>query len=168
LAIFELDQSPTQRLKIASLEKVGIDVAHVHFVPVDFSQEQVFDKLNTAGYDPGKKTLFLWEGVTLYLTETDVRKTMQEIRENAAEGSVVIADLYAERFVKTGRKGGKGRKALEYTGEGFDFGLPFSEAFEATLSDFLRSEKMDPGESFFLGKRNKKGPFAVVAEFSVR
>jgi methyltransferase (TIGR00027 family) len=168
LAIFELDQSPTQQLKIASLERADIDAAHVCFVQVDFSQEQAFEKLKAAGYDPRKKTLFLWEGVTLYLAEKDVRKTMRDIRDNAAEGSVVVADFYSEQFVKMGKKGSLGGKALDYTGEGLGFGLNFADGFEETLRNFLQSENMEPGATFFMGRTRKKGPFMVVAEFSVQ
>ena len=168
MAIFELDQPSTQRLKIAGLEKADIDAAHARFVPVDFSKEQAFDKLRAAGYDPRKKTLFLWEGVTLYLTEADVKKTMRDIRENSGERSVVVADFYSERFINLAKKGSVGGKALDYTGEGFGFGLDLADSFEDRLGNFLRSEAMEPGESFFLGKTGKKGPFVVVAEFSVQ
>ncbi len=168
LAVFELDQPPTQRLKTASLEKAGIDAARVRFVQADFSEEQAFEKLKSVGYDPRAKTLFLWEGVTLYLAETDVRKTMRDIRENAAEGSVVVADFYSEQFVKMGKKGSLGGKALDYTGEGFGFGLDFADGFEETLRNFIQSENMEPGETFFMGRTRKKGPFMVVAEFSVQ
>jgi len=167
LAIFELDQPATQRLKVAGLAKAGIDAAGVRFVPADFSQGQVFQNLKEAGYDPKKKTLFLWEGVTLYLEESDVRKTLRDIRENSAEGSVVVADFYSESFVELGKKHAAGRKALEYTGEGFGFGLDFAGGFEETLRDFLESEQMMPGETCFLGRTRKKGPFAVVVGFTV-
>ena len=167
LAIFELDQPATQRLKVSGLDKAGLDVSHVRFVQVDFSQGQAFDELKAAGYDPMKKTLFLWEGVTLYLAESDVRKTLRDIRENAAAGSVVVADFYSEKFVELGKKNAAGRKALEYTGEGFGFGLDFAGGFDETLRDFLRSENMPVGETRFLGRTRKKGPYAVVVEFTV-
>ena len=52
-------------------------------------------------YDPGRKTVFLWEGVTLYLGEDDVRKTLRGVREHAAPGSVLVADVYGERMFRT-------------------------------------------------------------------
>ena len=166
---FELDQVETQGLKISNLEKAGINAGHVKFVQVDFSQERAFDKLKEAGYDPTKKTLFLWEGVTLYLNEQDVRKTMQDIHDNAASGSVVIADFYAERFTK-GKSvpGGEAAlKTLEYTNEGLSFGLPFNTAYEATLRNFIESEQLVSGDTYFMGRTHKDGPYMVVAAFSV-
>ena len=166
LAFFEVDQPTMQELKVASLHAAGIDTSHVTFVQADFSKESVFEKLRTAGYDPTKKTLFLWEGVTHYLSEVDVRKTLQDIKGHTAPGSVVLADFYAERFIRMG-SGYLGRKLLEYTNEGVDFGLPFANDFEDTLKDFINSEGMKQGESYFLGRSSAKGPFMVVAELCV-
>lgn len=166
LALFELDQARTQELKVVSLGKAGIDAAHVTFVPVDFRREDAFEKLRKAGYDPAKKTLFLWEGVTLYLAEEDVRRTLRDVRKHAAPGSLVVADFYAERFIRMG-SGSLTKKMLEYTDEALGFGLPFATDFEKVLQRFLESEEMKPGETFFFGSAGKKGPFMVVAEFGV-
>ena len=165
-AIFELDQARNQELKIASLDRAGIDAAHVTFVPVDFSRDDTFEKLRAAGYDPTKKTLFLWEGVTLYLTEEDVRKTLRDVREHAPPGSVVVADFYAERFIRMG-SGSLAKKTLEYTDETLGFGLPFETDYEQNLQGFVSGEGMSVGETFFLGSSGKKGPFMVVAELGV-
>ena len=166
LAFFELDQPATQELKIAGLHAAGIDTSHVSFVRVDFSQESIFEQLRASGYDPSKRTLFLWEGVTLYLDEKDVRKTLSDIRAHAAPGSVVVADFYGERMIRVG-SGTLGRKSLEYTNEGFSFGLPFATDYREVLERFLGSEGMKPGESRFMGSSNAKGPFMVVAEIGV-
>lgn len=165
LASFELDQDSTQRLKVASLEAAGIDAAHVTFIAVDFRYEDAFEKLRVAGYDPTKKTLFLWEGVTLYLAEEHVRRTLRAVREHSAPGSIVVADIYGERFLQLG--GRMGRKTLDYTGEALSFGLPFATEHEEELRLFLESEHMTQGETYFMGRTNKKGPFMVVAELGV-
>ncbi|MEM8860246.1 MAG: class I SAM-dependent methyltransferase, partial [Chloroflexota bacterium] len=80
---FELDQEKTQNLKIEQLKHADIDADHVTFVTVDFQTESWSDKLKAAGYDPSKKTIFLWEGVTLYISEQDVRHTLRELKVNA-------------------------------------------------------------------------------------
>ena len=166
LAIFELDRGPTQELKVASLDRAGIDAAHVTFVTVDFSRADTFEKLRAAGYDPTKKTLFLWEGVTLYLAEEDVRRTLRDVMEHAPPGSVVVADFYSERFIRLG-SGPLSKKTLEYTDEALGFGLPFTTDHDQILQRLLETEGMTPGKTFFMGSAGKKGPFMVVAEFSV-
>lgn len=165
-AVFELDQTHNQELKVTSLGNAGIDAAHVTFVPVDFSRDDIFEKLQAAGYDTAKKTIFLWEGVTLYLAEEDVRKTLRDVREHAAPGSVVVADFYAERSIRMG-SGSVVKKTLEYTDETLGFGLPFETDHEQALQRFVNSEGLTVGETTFLGSSGKKGPFMVVAELRV-
>lgn len=166
LTFFELDRATTQELKIASIGAAGIDSSHVSFVQVDFSREYAFEKLHASGCDLSKKTIFLWEGVTLYLSEADVRKTLQDIRTQAAPGSVVVADFYGERMIRAG-KSAAGKKALEYTNEGFGFGLPFATDYENALEEFLDSEGLKLIQPYFMGRTSAKGPFMVVAEFGV-
>ena len=100
LALFELDQAKTQRLKRKYLAKAGIDASHVHFAEVDFATEHWYEALEAVGYDPTKKSIFLWEGVTLYLAEKYVRKTIQEVKAHTGPGSTLVCDLYAKKFVE--------------------------------------------------------------------
>ncbi|MCY4510098.1 MAG: hypothetical protein OXG35_24525, partial [Acidobacteria bacterium] len=81
-------------------------------------------------------------------------------------GSVLVADVYAERFLRLAR-GKAVRKTLDYTDEGMAFGLGFGTHWEGTLRDFLESEGLTLGEAYFMGRANPKGPFTVVAEFVV-
>ena len=166
VALFEVDQTGMQRHKRESLIKAGISSEHVRFVEVDFSKENAFTKLLESGYDPGRKTLFLWEGVTLYLSEADVRKTMRDVRGNAPAGSVLLADIYADRIIERFRRGATG-KALEYAEEGVEFSLDFASDHEEKLSAFVESESMTTGETFFLGSKNVKGPFVAVVEMRI-
>lgn len=164
--IFELDQEGTQRLKKESLEKAGVSAKHVTFVSVDFQKDDSFQKLLSAGYDVSKKTLFLWEGVTLYLQEEDVRRALRDMKAQSAPGSVIVVDLYADRLVQIGKKAA-GKRTLEYTGETFGFSLPFESDYEQRLKSFLESEDLQIGQTHFMGRSSKKGPFMVVAEVLV-
>ena len=112
-----------------------------------------------------KKTLFLWEGVTLYLAEEDVRGMLRDIRSYAGPGSVVVADVYGERMLQWVTP--RARKVLEYTNETLGFTLPFATDAPQILRGFLESEGMTQGETYFMGEANKKGPFMVVVEFRV-
>jgi methyltransferase (TIGR00027 family) len=166
LDFFELDQEATQRLKIESLAQAGIASDHVTFVTVDFSRDETFGKLRESGYDPSKKTLFLWEGVTPYLAEEDVRKTLRDIRDNAAAGSAIVTDLYGSRVVDYASRWSS-RKTLEYTGEEWLFGLAFDGAFEEELRRFVESEGLTVAEAVFLGTNNPRGPLLALVELLV-
>ncbi len=167
VACFELDQAQTQRLKISCLSKGGIDADHVTFVEVDFAQEDAFERLEAAGYDPSKKTLFLWEGVTLYLSEQDVRKTLRDVRDHSGAGSVLVADIYGDRFIQVVARGAMAKKTLEFTDEGLSFGLPFEADHGQSLGRLLESEGLTQGETYFMGTTHEKGPYMVVVECTV-
>lgn len=166
VACFEVDHPRVQSLKRSRLSEAGIETQGVTFVPVDFSRDDAFEKLAAAGCGPGRKTAFLWEGVTLYLSEDDVRRTLRGVREQSAPGSVLVADVYAERFLRLAR-GKAVRKTLDYTDEGFAFGLDLGGDWERTLRSFVESEGLHLGQAHFMGRAHGKGPFTVVAEFIV-
>jgi methyltransferase (TIGR00027 family) len=163
LTFFETDQKNVQQHKRRQLAKAEIHAGHVRFVAVDFSTENAFDKMTDAGFERSRKTLFLWEGVSLYLSESDVRKTMQDVRTHAATGSVLLVDIYADRFVNIGKRSVV-KKTLDYTDEGLGFSLPLAADYEEVLLEFVESESMSVGETYFMGSSSDKGPFMVVAE----
>ena len=169
LKMFELDQVTTQQLKRAYLQKAGIDTAHVTFVESDFSQENWFSALIEAGYDASKRTIFLWEGVTLYLGGTAVRNTLRTVKANAAAGSFIVADMYAKRFV-TGEYDPRIKATLpilDMTEEQLSFGLGMTGDYQQALESFVASEGLTVGETYFMGHKTKKGTWMLVAELIV-
>ncbi|TDI58925.1 MAG: SAM-dependent methyltransferase [Alphaproteobacteria bacterium] len=163
LSMFELDQSATQRMKRQRLEQAHIPSDHVRFIEVDFSDARWIDGLVDAGFNPSLKTVFLWEGVTLYLDQEDVINTLAAVKSVAAPGSALLVDIYAESFLKLAKKGAMA-KTLDATGESLGFGLDFATAHQLALDSFLQSQNLQPGASMFMGSNGKKGPFVVIAE----
>jgi methyltransferase (TIGR00027 family) len=91
--IFDLDIHATQRYKREVLERKKIaPPAELVFAPIDFNKQPLADVLSEAGYQEGQQTLFLWEGVTMYLEADAVDGTLAFIRSSAAEGSIVVFD----------------------------------------------------------------------------
>ena len=89
--VFEVDSPRTQMVKRETLKKAGIDSSGVRFVPADFETEDWLACLTAAGFDPGERTLFLWEGVTMYLDREAVEDTLRKIA-STARGSAVTFD----------------------------------------------------------------------------
>ncbi|MCP5036005.1 MAG: class I SAM-dependent methyltransferase [Rhodobacteraceae bacterium] len=162
---YELDQPNVQKHKRTALLNAEIDSDHVRFVSVDFNTQNAIEQLVITGFAPSKKTLFLLEGVTLYLTEDDVRKTIREVRDYAPAGSILLADFYADRFIDISKPKAV-QKTLDYTNERLGFGLPLATGYEQVLRDFVESENMSLGEAHFMGSSNDNGPFMVVAELN--
>src|SRR5215204_3821189 len=67
--VFEIDHPATQQIKQDRLQKV-IDPLpdHVTFIPVDFDTDTLAERLLASSYNEQGKTLFIWQGVTMYLT----------------------------------------------------------------------------------------------------
>ncbi|MEM7331989.1 MAG: class I SAM-dependent methyltransferase, partial [Chloroflexota bacterium] len=169
MQIFELDQATTQKLKRQYIKEAGIDDSHVDFVEVDFSQKDWLSTLESVGYRANKRTIFLWEGVTLYLGETSVRETLRQVKANAASGSIIIADFYAKSFVM-GEYSAALKPALpllDVTNEQFAFGLDMANDYKKTLNEFVTSEGFSLGKTHFFGHKTEKGTWMVVAELQV-
>jgi methyltransferase (TIGR00027 family) len=94
--IFELDAEPTQRRKRECLEHAQIQIpARVTFVPVDFETDDLGATLLQAGFEAGKQSLFVWEGVTYYLSAEAVDHMLAFVRRNSAAGSSIAFDYAA-------------------------------------------------------------------------
>lgn len=166
MAMFELDKSALQRSKRTALTRAKLKADHVHFVEVNFSDANWIEALTASAYDPSLKTIFLWEGVTLYLTEAEVRDTLAAIKANTTPGSIVALDLYGKRLLDIGKKGA-GARALEATRERFQFGLDFAADPDAVLLAFVASAGYRLGQQYFIGSSHKSGPYMVVAELGL-
>ncbi len=118
IKIFEVDAKPTQEYKISLLHKFGIEISkNITYVAVDFEKDQLFKKMYENGYSPQEKTLFIWEGVTFYLSETTVIEMLKKIRENTIVGSKVCFDFQTitnkNDLIKTGIKEEKIKFGIE-------------------------------------------------------
>jgi methyltransferase (TIGR00027 family) len=91
--IFDLDIHATQCYKreVLGRKKIALP-AELVFAPIDFNKQRLADVLAQAGYREGHQTLFLWEGVTMYLEAEAVDGTLAFIHSSAAEGSIVVFD----------------------------------------------------------------------------
>jgi|SRR5665213_1020390 len=92
--VFEVDYRSTQQFKKRRVEEVlGAAPANVVFVEIDFQRDKLEDLLRAAGYRPGEKTFFIWEGVSMYLPESAVRETLRTVAALAPEGSSLTMDF---------------------------------------------------------------------------
>jgi methyltransferase (TIGR00027 family) len=95
-AVFELDVHATIQQKKQVLKQANIPLpANVTFVSIDFNTDTLADVLFKAGYKKNKRTLFIWEGVTFYITRDALDTTLNFIKSDSAPGSVVCFDYIA-------------------------------------------------------------------------
>jgi methyltransferase (TIGR00027 family) len=94
---FEVDHPATQRDKLARLKRLGIAAAGVRFVEADFTRDPVAARLREAGLDPGEPSLFLLEGIAVYLEPAVLENVLDQFREVAAPGSQLAISVSTSR-----------------------------------------------------------------------
>jgi len=125
---FEIDLPAMIREKKRRLKEIfGKVPEYVAYVPIDFNTQNIPDALKKAGYDRDKKTFFIWEGVTMYISAEAVEDTLAFIAASAP-GSSVIFDYMPLGAVQGDFKKYPDARGLSfwvaYRGEPFIFGIP--------------------------------------------
>ncbi len=170
---FEVDHPATQPDKLAKLQAIfGKVPEHVCFVPIDFNTQTLEERLLASGYEPQLKTLFIWQGVTMYLTVRAVEATLAFVANHSGPGSAIVFD-YVYQAVLDGRQKhseiSNMRRYRFMSGEGLTFGIAegAAETFlkergfrqvEDVNADFLKA-------AYFAGKnagRKVAGGYGIV------
>ena len=91
--IYELDIQPTQQRKRELLKQAEVSIPdQVTFVPINFNADKIEEVLSAAGFDKNKRTLFIWEGVTYYLSAEAVSETLHSVKLSSPPGSILCFD----------------------------------------------------------------------------
>ncbi len=134
--IFELDALPTQQRKQEVLRGANIPIPpQLTFVSIDFNTNALADVLLPAGFDKHARALFVWEGVTYYLTARVVDETLSGIRSIAHAGSSLCFDYAAlskEALKEEGVQQVRTILRSEHASEPTRFGIP-----AGTIESFL-------------------------------
>lgn len=152
-SIFELDVPTTQNAKLTQLEKRNISIPkNINFIAINFNKESFIDKLVQSGFEKNKKTLFLLEGILMYLDSDSVKETFQMISDNTIKGSEIIFDFVYSSVLKQEHRyyGEKDiAKYVQNTGEGWTFGIGeeelelFLEEYSLKLKDRIDSKALE-------------------------
>ena len=101
--VFEVDHPATQGHKQATLSRLGV-ASPAHYVTWDFETnplDELGDALVAAGHAPGRPTLTIWEGVTMYLTEAAIDASLRAIADWSAAGSVLAMNYFPKERLTT-------------------------------------------------------------------
>ncbi len=107
--IYEVDTSATQKLKRQILQDNALEIhPNVLYVTADFEQDEWFQGLYDAGYQSSLQTLYIWEGVTFYLTPESVDSMLSLLRQHSLTKSILSFDYQhrdnATTLIDTGLK----------------------------------------------------------------
>jgi methyltransferase (TIGR00027 family) len=160
--IFELDASITQRDKLNAFKEKNIMIPeNLIYVPINFNQDSLADKLAGVGFEENCRSLFLLEGVTMYLSDDAVDRTFTFIRNVAGEGSWIVFDyIYAGVLRQENKYYGEKDifKTVAKAGEAWSFALEEGEIetlldkYGFTLKDHSNAQALE--EQYF---KNQEG-----------
>jgi methyltransferase (TIGR00027 family) len=88
--VFEVDHPDSQREKMARAAALPRVAREVRFVAVDFTRDDLDQRLAAAGHDPTQPSTWIWEGVVMYLTRAEIEATLAVVARRSAAGSRLI------------------------------------------------------------------------------
>ena len=146
LHVFEVDHPDTQAWKRQRLTEADITSPDsLTFVPVDFEKQTLATGLAASNFVRDEPTIFIWLGVTMYLTTEAIRTTLNFIAEQARPVQVV-ADYMSPISTAAPENRAAFEKAADLIAE---LGEPFLSYF--TVDEFeneLRAAGFDVIEDF--------------------
>jgi methyltransferase (TIGR00027 family) len=130
--IFELDAPATQKAKINQYRKRQLDIpSNLVFVAIDIDRELLAARLEAAGFQKNRRSLFILEGLLMYLEPESVHQTFQVIGQYAGAGSRVVFDYLQASVLRPENTPLYGQskitRAVRQAGEQWRFGIEPAE-----------------------------------------
>ena len=95
-AFFELDHPATQQAKRLALTKLG-SADNLTLIPVDLTKQSIFEVLRGSSFSLDRSTLFIAEGITMYLDETEIERFFKQIRSCTRNGNSHLLFTYMNK-----------------------------------------------------------------------
>lgn len=134
--IFELDHPDTLGWKKAKLHAVMPKLPdNVRYVKINFMKERLSEELLRAGFECSRPAVFLWEGVTNYLTAATVDAVLRYVASCCPGGQIIFTYVHSGILDGSVRFDGGDRllRDVARLGERWTFGLSPDQ-----LAEFLR------------------------------
>jgi methyltransferase (TIGR00027 family) len=137
--LFELDVPHTQQAKVGQYKNRRLSIpANLTFITIDFDKESLPEKLDEAGFRKNQRSLFILEGLLMYLQPESVQATFHTIQAYAGNHSRVAFDhIYASVLRREGLYYGEAdiMNMVSKADEGWHFGIE-KGAIEEFLAEF--------------------------------
>jgi methyltransferase (TIGR00027 family) len=105
--VFEIDHPATQAFKRARVAALSPTAREVRFGAIDFQTDSLESCLAGAGQRPDVGTLWIWEGVVMYLRREVVQTTLRTVSKRSAFGSRLVISYITDNRAA-------GRRALRW------------------------------------------------------
>ncbi len=93
--VFEVDHPSTQAYKRRRVAGLPALAREVRFVESDFEHGALATSLANAGHDAARPSVFVWEGVTMYLSRAAIESTLACVEARSVGGSTLVATYLA-------------------------------------------------------------------------
>lgn len=142
VSVFEVDHPVSSRRKRERVVRIfGAVPDHVSLVEVDFTSDDLAERLAAHGHDSAEPTLFNWSGVVPYLTEEAVDSVLTYVATHSSPLTSIVFDYIYSEMIEGTREyfGAKelGERTAR-TGEPLRFGIP-----EGEVEGFLRDRGLE-------------------------
>ena len=131
IKVLEIDHPATQSIKIEKITEIfGSLPDYVTYIPIDLELNNFGQQLLESGYNKSLKTLFIMEGLLMYLSPEMVDKILSFTVHNSGKGSAIIFDYIPLSVVDGTCKleaGQNWRNGVMAVGEPFLFGIKDGE-----------------------------------------
>lgn len=142
--VFELDHPATQRYKRDCVAG-KTPPTDIRYIAVDFEKERFIEKLHSAGFQPRDRSIWIWEGVTMYLPLAAVNDTLAQLTLLAAKESLLAMTYRVPDRLPFGALGRAAIPALfAAAGEPLKSTLEPSELASALAPDWEVTYDEDP------------------------
>lgn len=148
--VLEVDHPASLESKRARLRRLlGGEPEHVRFAAVDFNRDDLDNALAAAGHERSACTLVIWSGVSMYLPEEGVAKTLSWVASHEDPAASIVFDAAWAGAIDGSRDyfGARELRAqVTDLNEPLRWGIPKGRV-EETLGRFgLRPERVVSGE----------------------
>lgn len=164
IKVFEIDHPATQKVKIEKIKEIFNSLPdHVTYIPLNLEVDKLSQRILESKYDSSKKTLFIMEGLLMYISPEIVDEILFFIVRNSGNGSTILFD-YIPLSVVDGtcelEAGQNWQKGVTDAGEPFKFGINegSTESF-LTQRGFMKIRNMtseDYKKAYFHGKNEDR------------
>jgi methyltransferase (TIGR00027 family) len=102
--VFEVDHPSTSSYKQRRAAALPLRARALHRVTVDFERDDLALRLAECGHDETRPTMWIWEGVTMYLTPEAVGGTLGAVAGRSAASSTLVLSYVTPDLVKRARR----------------------------------------------------------------
>ena len=139
----EIDHPATQKEKLRRIKGIHpLPDCNISYLNTDFQGNWLDDVMSPGAIKP-EPTIFIWEGVSMYLDEGSVHETLENLKKLCPAGHLIFDVITAEGIEKWNREDADGIKvAVDPDEEPLKFGIDKKE-----LADMLESHQFSLNEA---------------------